>query len=86
MKFALILAIALSVIMAFFAVQNSQHAQVSFLGWSFDGAADHRFVAQFCCRSHCCLFGFSAGIVQKIHGNLKIEIKSVGLLAKSRIP
>jgi uncharacterized integral membrane protein len=37
MKFGLIAAIALSVVMAFFAVQNSQHTQVTFLGWSFDG-------------------------------------------------
>jgi len=37
MKIALIAAIALSVVMAFFAVQNSQHAQVTFLGWYFDG-------------------------------------------------
>lgn len=37
MKFAFILAIAVSVVMAFFAVQNSQQAQVSFLGWYFDG-------------------------------------------------
>lgn len=37
MKFALIAAIAVSAVMAFFAVQNSQHAQVTFLGWYFDG-------------------------------------------------
>ena len=37
MKFALIAAIALSVTMAFFAVQNSQHTQVTFMGWYFDG-------------------------------------------------
>jgi uncharacterized integral membrane protein len=37
MKFAFILAVAVSVVMAFFAVQNSQQAQVSFLGWYFDG-------------------------------------------------
>lgn len=37
MKFALIAAIALSIVMAFFAVQNSQSAQVTFLGWYFNG-------------------------------------------------
>jgi len=37
MKFAFIVAIVLSLVMAFFAVQNSQQAQVSFLGWYFDG-------------------------------------------------
>ena len=37
MKFALIVAIALSVVMAFFAVQNSQQTQLTFLGWYFDG-------------------------------------------------
>ena len=37
MKFAFILAIAVSLVMAFFAVQNSQQAHVSFLGWYFDG-------------------------------------------------
>lgn len=37
MKFALIAAIALSLVMAFFAVQNSQQAQVTFLGWYFNG-------------------------------------------------
>ena len=37
MKFALFVAIVVSVIMAFFAAQNSQQAQVSFLGWYFDG-------------------------------------------------
>lgn len=36
MKFALFVAIAVSVVMAFFAVQNSQQAQVSFLGWYFN--------------------------------------------------
>jgi len=36
MRFALIAAIALSVVMAFFAVQNSQNTQVTFLGWFFD--------------------------------------------------
>jgi uncharacterized integral membrane protein len=37
MKITLIAAIVLSVVMAFFAVQNSQHTQVTFLGWYFDG-------------------------------------------------
>lgn len=37
MKFALITAIILSLVMAYFAVQNSQTAQVSFLGWYYDG-------------------------------------------------
>jgi putative membrane protein len=37
MKFALFVAIVVSVVMAFFAAQNSQQAQVSFLGWYFDG-------------------------------------------------
>ncbi len=37
MKFALIAAIALSMVMAFFAVQNSQSGQVTFLGWYFNG-------------------------------------------------
>jgi len=37
MKIALIAAIVLSLAMAFFAVQNSQLAQVTFLGWYFDG-------------------------------------------------
>lgn len=36
MKFALIAAIALSVLMAFFAVQNSQPTQVTFMGWYFN--------------------------------------------------
>jgi uncharacterized integral membrane protein len=37
MKFALIAAIAVSVLMVFFAAQNAQHAQVAFMGWYFDG-------------------------------------------------
>lgn len=37
MKFALIVSIALSLVMAFFAVQNAQHTQVTFLGWYFEG-------------------------------------------------
>jgi len=37
MKFALVAAIALSMVMAFFAVQNSQSAQVTFMGWYFNG-------------------------------------------------
>ena len=36
MKFALIVAVLLSLVMAFFAVQNSQHTQVTFMGWYFD--------------------------------------------------
>lgn len=38
MKFSLIAAIALSALMAFFAVQNSQQTHVTFMGWYFDGA------------------------------------------------
>jgi len=38
MKFALIPAIALALLMAFFAVQNSQHTQVTFLRWYFEGS------------------------------------------------
>ncbi|GFE60634.1 lipopolysaccharide assembly LapA domain-containing protein [Geobacter sp. AOG2] len=38
MKFALVAAIALSVVMAFFAIQNAQTAQVTFLGWYFNGS------------------------------------------------
>lgn len=37
MKFALIIALILSVVMAYFAVQNSQTTQVTFLGWYYDG-------------------------------------------------
>jgi uncharacterized integral membrane protein len=37
MKIALAAAIILSLVMAFFAVQNSQHTVVTFLGWYFDG-------------------------------------------------
>lgn len=38
MKFALVAAVALSVIMAVFAVQNAQTTQVTFLKWYFDGS------------------------------------------------
>jgi uncharacterized integral membrane protein len=38
MKLALVAAIALSVVMAFFAVQNSQVTRVAFLGWYFDAS------------------------------------------------
>ncbi len=37
MKFALVVAIAVSLVMALFAVQNSQQTQVTFLGKYFDG-------------------------------------------------
>lgn len=37
MKFALFASIAVSALMAYFAVQNSQPTQVTFLGWYFDG-------------------------------------------------
>lgn len=36
MKFTLIAAIVVSAVMAYFAVENSQQTQVSFLGWYFD--------------------------------------------------
>lgn len=36
MKIALIIAIILAVLMAFFAVENSQQSQVMFMGWYFD--------------------------------------------------
>jgi len=36
MKVALIAAFVIALVMAFFAVQNSQHTQVTFLGWYFD--------------------------------------------------
>jgi uncharacterized integral membrane protein len=37
MKVALIAAFVIALVMAFFAVQNAQHTQISFLGWYFDG-------------------------------------------------
>lgn len=37
MKFALVVAIAVSLLMALFAVQNAQQTQVTFLGKYFDG-------------------------------------------------
>lgn len=37
MKFALIASIAVSALMAYFAVQNSQQTEVTFLGWYFNG-------------------------------------------------
>ncbi|MGA7829104.1 MAG: LapA family protein [Geobacteraceae bacterium] len=37
MKVALIAAFVIALVMAFFAVQNAQHAQVSFFGWYYDG-------------------------------------------------
>lgn len=37
MKIALVAAFIISLLMAFFAAQNSQHTQVTFLGWYFDG-------------------------------------------------
>jgi uncharacterized integral membrane protein len=37
MKLSLIAAIVLSLLMAFFATQNSQPTKVTFLGWFFDG-------------------------------------------------
>lgn len=37
MKIALVAAFSISLLMAFFAAQNSQHTQVTFLGWYFDG-------------------------------------------------
>ena len=36
MKLALVAALAVSVLMAFFAAQNAQHAQVTFMSWYFD--------------------------------------------------
>jgi uncharacterized integral membrane protein len=36
MKFTLIAAIVVSAVMAYFAVENSQQTQVTFLGWYFD--------------------------------------------------
>ncbi|HOP40864.1 MAG TPA: LapA family protein [Geobacteraceae bacterium] len=37
MKIALVAAFIISLLMAFFAAQNSQHLQVTFLGWYFEG-------------------------------------------------
>jgi len=37
MKITLIVAVALSIVTALFALQNMQHTQVTFLGWYFDG-------------------------------------------------
>lgn len=37
MKFSLVVAIVLSLVMALFAIQNSQQAQVTFMGKYFDG-------------------------------------------------
>jgi len=37
MKMTLIVAVAISVVTALFALQNMQHTQVTFLGWYFDG-------------------------------------------------
>lgn len=37
MKGALIAAFIIALVMAFFAVQNAQHTQITFLGWYSDG-------------------------------------------------
>ena len=37
MRVSLIVAFVLALLMAFFALQNAQHTQVSFMGWYFDG-------------------------------------------------
>jgi len=81
MKFALVVAIALSVVMAFFAVQNSQHAQVSFLGWYFDGPLIIVLLLSFAVGAVAAFLAFLPGSLKK---SMEISKLKSSLLVCSR--
>jgi uncharacterized integral membrane protein len=81
MKLSLIAAIILALIMAFFAVQNSQQAQVSFLGWYYDGPLIIVLLLSFTAGAVAAFLAVLPGGLRK---SMEIKKLKAGLLESSR--
>jgi uncharacterized integral membrane protein len=82
MKFALIAAIVVSALMAYFAVENSQQTQVSFLGYYFDGPLVVILLLSFGAGVLATFLAFIPGSIRK---NMEISQLKASLAEKSSI-
>jgi len=82
MKFALIVAVLLSLVMAFFAVQNSQHTQVTFMGWYYDAPLVIVLLLAFGVGSLAAFLAMLPGSVRKSLEIAKLKKVSAGNLSR----
>lgn len=65
MKVSLIMALILAILMAFFAIQNAQQTQVSFMGWYFNGPLVIVLLLSFTVGATAAFLAMLPGIVRK---------------------
>lgn len=82
MKFSLIVAIVLSLVMALFAVQNSQQAQVTFMGRYFDGPLVIILLIAFAVGVLAMFFAMLPGSLRKSIEISKLKSRVTVLLSK----
>lgn len=82
MKFSLVVAIALSLVMALFALQNSQQAQVTFLGRYFDGPLVIVLLIAFAVGVLAMFFAMLPGSLRKSIEISKLKSRVTVLLSK----
>jgi len=82
MKFSLVVAIVLSLVMALFAVQNSQQAQVNFMGRYFDGPLVMILLISFAVGALAMLFAMLPGSFRKSIEISKQKSRVTALLSK----
>ncbi|MDD2732915.1 MAG: LapA family protein [Desulfuromonadaceae bacterium] len=82
MKFSLVAAIVLSLVMALFAVQNSQQAQVTFMGRYFDGPLVIILLIAFAVGVSAMLFAMLPGLLRKSIEISKLKSRVTALLSK----
>jgi len=82
MKFALVVSILLSLVMAFFAVQNSQHAQVTFMGWYYDAPLVIVLLLAFAVGALAAILAMLPGSVRKSLEISKLKKVSADRLSK----
>lgn len=75
MKITLFAAIALALVMAFFAIQNSQHTQVTFLGWYFNGPLVIVLLTTFGAGAVATFLAMLPGTVRKSVENSKLRTR-----------
>jgi len=82
MKFTLVVSVLLSLVMAFFAVQNSQHTQVTFMGWYYDAPLVIVLLLAFGVGVLSALLAILPGSFRKTIEISKLKTTSAGNLAK----
>ena len=82
MKFLLVVAIVLSLVMALFAVQNSQPAQVNFMGKYFDGPLVIILLITFAVGALTMIFAMLPGSLRKSIEISKQKSRVSALLSK----